>query len=259
MPIALLEGVAVERLAPQAPWDPTHPTWPGRASGKMIPREKHSEVKRRAYSELKWPAILSRAEKGGPPTAQQLIDLVEYCGVPPAARSYVAGRMRAWTGCGGGKVIHGDSGRPSRDVLELVREWLRVEELVKRIERRRERYARVRLSEPRNKDLHTGGVRAQISHKCVHDTLVLRSPCPACGLIRVLRDARNHDEGWTPTKAGSWKIKRPKEYALRRVAVEEGIAPNKLRRRVKAWKEKGNRLLIELLERERGDSQRPMT
>ena len=232
---------------------------PRTASAGMIPREKHSEVKRRAYSEWKWPAILSLAEKGEDPTAQQLIDLVEYCGVPAVARSYVAARMRAWTGCGGGKVIYGDSGRPSKRALELVREWLRVQEISRRIERRRERYARVRLSKPRNKDIHTGGVRARISHECVHDTLVMGSPCPACGLIRMLRDAQNHDEGWTRTKAGSWKIKRPKEYALRRVAVEEGIVPNKLHRRVTAWKEKGNRPLIELLERERADSQRPMT
>ncbi len=221
-------------------------------TGRMVPRQNDSEAKRNAYSDWKWPAVLTRKEGGDHPTAQQLIDLVEYCGVSAAARGYLAARMRSWTGCGGGDVIHGESGRPTTLVLERVREWLRLRELQKRIDRRRDRCARVRLTRPRNKDLHPSVIRRRTA-RCAHNTLYLGSPCPECGTIRVLTDARNLPDGWAHTKNGLWKIKQPSKYSLRRVALEEGISSALLRRRIRAWREKGNKSLIQLLENERAD------
>ena len=67
----------------------------------------------------------------------------------------------------------------------------------------------------------------------------------------MLSDARKTADGWTPTKDGKWKIKQPLEYALRRVALDEGVTASVLRRRLKEWRDVGHRALVDLIEKER--------
>ena len=205
---------------------------------EMSPTKDDSEVKRVAYAKWKWPTVLRGVELNDHLTAQQLAALVEYCGVPAAARKYVSERIR-------GNVRLG--GRPAKSSNTLVQEWLHNDELIKRLERRSERYARVRLNKPTHRDFRSRGT----GPKCAQHELALMRHCPKCGVIRVLTDERKSPDGWTPTKDGKWKIKHPLQYALRRVALDEGVVPSVLGRRLKEWRNEGFRSLIDLLKQER--------
>ena len=87
----------------------------------------------------------------------------------------------------------------------------------KHIARRRERYKQVRLPKPRSKKVRP------------------RDPAPSDPPTTVLRGSSVKYGDWRGTKQKDWRLRRPLQYAILRVALDSGIQEARLR---KWWKER---------------------
>ena len=147
-----------------------------------------------------WREILDRVKTCDHPALGEFAYLVERHGVPEIAREYVGKRIRDEINLGAG-------GPPKKNSVVRWNEYLFRQRLVEHVNRRQERYARVRLARPR-------------SGRGVASGLLQGSPNP--------REPRGD---WTPTKDGRWKIRSPLDYALRRVAdSNDGVTVDTVRR-----------------------------
>lgn len=161
-----------------------------------------------------WFVLQDRIERGDHPSPRELASLVEKAlkarTVPDAVWKYVGQRLR--------DEIHlGDGGRSKMGPAESRRKRYQRRLLCRMIERRRDRYAQIRLSKPRSKKVRP------------------RQVPPDHPLTVVLRGSPTEFGHWRKTKSGTWRLRAPLQYAIRRVALDSDISEHRLRR---WWKDR---------------------
>lgn len=176
--------------------------------------------KHEIQAEMRWDRILDRIDQGNHPPADELAHLVEHFGVPLRGQAYVAERLR-------NKVHLGDGGRPADNALTLLEKYIELQRLQAAVSRRQQRYESVRLDKPRSLDVLPPG-HPPSQHTNSHPSLRLMSTCEECARVRILSAAKGIASGWQRTTNQGFKIKQPKQLAIRRVAVREGIEAKQL-------------------------------